>query len=401
MARILIPSPIDIMQIAVLRGAGLQGHECHVAWPEDRLSRALYSKHCKRLHKVPDAGKDPDAYAQAVLNLCREGNYDVVLPTSVNSLEALLPHTEKLSSLTHILMPSQVQFAIGMDKIQTVEMCDQFGFHYPDSVILSAATNIEDIVAKFGFPLVVKHRRNYSGSWGVRCVQSLPELNSAITELSGFTKRLSDLMIQRFIPGTLFDACVVAKDGKIAGIATQARRLMYPISGGVASTLTTIEIPELTQQAIEIVEALHWTGPIQLEFKRDPRDKLFSLIEINPRFWGTTGAWLRAGINFPAMAVSLALHQEVTRAPALPADLRCRYVIGRTPYSLIQLWRAKGFSALRDPIKYSKTWYDFDLSDPLPELWRVYNEISTALRGGRSLSDKTLPVEDIPSYEKY
>ncbi|MEH6558938.1 MAG: ATP-grasp domain-containing protein [Oceanicoccus sp.] len=387
------------MQIAVLRGAGRGGHECHVAWPENRLRRTLYSKYCKSSHTVPDAGKDPKAFAEAILKLCTEEQYDVVLPTSVDSLEALLPYSARLSSVTNILMPSQEQFATGMDKIRTVEMCDQFGFPYPESVILSTETNIEDVAKKFGFPLVVKHRRNYGGSWGVRCVLGVSEMKDAVAELISRTGSISDLKIQRFIPGTLFDACAVAKDGKIAGLATQARRLMYPISGGVASTLVTVEIPELTKQATAIIEALQWTGPIQLEFKRDPKTKLFSLIEINPRFWGTTGAWLREGINFPAMAVSLALHDEVTSPPSLPPHLRCRYVIGRTPYSLVQLWRAKGFSALFDPIKYSKTRYDFDLSDPLPELWRVYNEVSTILRGGRSLADETLPAEFIPSYD--
>jgi predicted ATP-grasp superfamily ATP-dependent carboligase len=352
------------------------------------------------LHTVPDAGKNPEAFAEAILALCTQEQYDVVLPSSVDSIEALLPYAARLSSLTNILMPSQEQFTIGMDKIRTVEMCDQFGFPYPESVILSEETDIEYVATKFGFPLVVKHRRNYGGSWGgVRCVLGVSELKDAVAELISRTGSISDLKIQRFIPGTLFDACAVAKDGKIAGLATQARRLMYPISGGVASTLVTVEIPELTKQAAEIIEALQWTGPIQLEFKRDPQTRLFSLIEINPRFWGTTGAWQREGVNFPAMAVSLALHHEVTSPPSLAPDLRCRYVIGRTPYSFVQLWRVKGFSALFDPVKYNNTWYDFDVSDPLPELWRVYNEISTILRGGRSLADETLPAEFIPSYD--
>jgi predicted ATP-grasp superfamily ATP-dependent carboligase len=399
LAKILIPSPIDLIQISVLRGLGQSGHECHVAWSENRLRRAFYSKHCRSLHTVPDPGTDPEAFSEAILALCATEQYDVVLPTSVDSLEALLPYATRLSSVTNILMPSQEQFAIGMDKIRTVEMCDQFGFPFPESVILSEETDIEDVARKFGFPLVVKHRRNYGGSWGVRCVLSVSEMKAAVAELTRRTGIISDLKIQRFIPGTLFDVSAVAKKGEIGVLVTEARRLMYPISGGVASTLVTVEIPELRKQAIEIIEALQWTGPIQIEFKRDPKTKLFSLIEINPRFWGTTGAWLREGINFPAIAVSLALHNAVTSPPSLAPGLRCRYVIGRTPYSLVQLWRAKGFSALWDPIKYNKTGYDFDLSDPLPELWRVYNEISTILRGGRSLEDNTLSAKFIPSYD--
>ena len=166
----------------------------------------------------------------------------------------------------------------------------------------------------------------------------------------------------------------------------------------MSANLITVDVPGLTAQATRIIAALNWTGPLQLEFKWDAANKEFLLIEINPRFWGTTGAWLRAGLNFPGVAVDLAMGRDVHDSVKLDKDLRFKYLIGRTPYALIQLLRAKGLAELRDPKKFSQTWYDFDIRDPVPDLCRVYKEFRKVLRGDRLLVDNTLPANLIPAY---
>jgi hypothetical protein len=65
---------------------------------------------------------------------------------------------------------------------------------------------------------------------------------------------------------------------------------------------------------------------------------------------------------------------------------------------MIQLFRAKGISALCDPLSYAHTWNDFDIFDPLPDLLRLYWETKEMVRGRRSLIDNSLPAELIPSF---
>jgi len=395
MTTILIPSPTDLMQTTALRALGRRGDVCDVAWSQNSLR---VSRYCRKVIPVPDAGREPIAYAEAVISLCKAGAYDVVLPTSIASLEALLPRITELNELSHTLLPSAHQVELGMDKRRTIEMCRALGYSYPETVFLTPDSKLENIAESFGFPLIVKHQRNFGGSYGVRCVSTMTQLVSTVQELSQLDGDISDCMIQKFIPGALFDACAVARHGKIAGLVTQERRLMYPISGGVAAHLVTINSPGLVSQASTIIRTLKWTGPLQLEFKWDAEKQEFLLIEINPRFWGTTGAWMRAGVNFPGMAVDLAMGRNTQASESLPGNLRFKYLVGRTPYALIQLWRAKGFSGLRDPGRYARTWYDFDIADPVPDLWRMYDELKNVVRGRKSLVDKTLPVNLIPAF---
>ena len=395
MNTVLIPSPVDIMQTAALRALGRRGDVCHVAYDQGKHRKSRY---CRAFIPVPNAEKDPVGYGAAIVDLCKTGNYDVVLPTSVASLEALLPHTKTLNELSNTLLPTAAQVEVGMDKRRTIYMCREFGFAYPDTIFLTGNSNLKKIAKSFGFPLIVKHQRNFGGSFGVRCVSEMRSLAPVVHQLSQLGGDVSDCMVQKFVPGALFDACAVAQNGKVANLVTQVRRLMYPISGGVAAHLVSVENPVLAHQARNIISALNWTGPIQLEFKWDAERREFLLIEINPRFWGTTGAWMRAGINFPGLAVDLAMGRKTQAVKTLPGNLRFKYIIGRTPYAFIQLVRAKGWAASHDPNKYDNTWYDFDWRDPNPDFWRIYEEIRKLARGERTLSDTSLPESEIPAF---
>jgi len=361
------------MQTAALRGLGRRGDVCDVASPQDSWRKRLHgrfnSRFCRRVIPVASPEDDPIAFAEAVVDLCSTGEYDAVLPIQMGTVRALLPYAKDLAAFTGTLLPTEDQFAVGFDKMRTIKICREFGIAYPDSVFLVEDSCIEDISASLGYPIVIKHRQNFGGSIGVRMV----------AEPSGFKPAIAELMLHT---------------------KTQARRLMYPVSGGVGSILVTVDFPQLTEKVTHIVQALNWTGPIQLEFKWDSNRSEFSLIEINPRFWGTTGAWLREGVNFPAVAVDLAMGLEVAPMPRLPPNLRFKHLLGRMPASMIQLWRAKGFSALHDPVAYTRTRSDLDLMDPLPDLWLLLSWVKRKIASKGWLTDNSLPADLIPSFEK-
>jgi predicted ATP-grasp superfamily ATP-dependent carboligase len=397
LATVLIPDPADFAQTAALRGLGRRGDFCDVFATE--ASAKVNGRFCRRLIPGASTPNDPAAFADAVLGLVRHLDYDVLLPTRGNSLEALIHHREALRHKVGVLMPTPEQFQLGVDKRLTVKFCRAHGIEHPDTLFVRPdPTEVECATQSLGFPAVIKHPRNFGGSIGVRMVRDRATLQSALEDLTHLPVATDDLMIQRYLPGALYDACLVAKDGVIEGMVTQERRLMYPVSGGVAGVLATVDIPRLTSLSRDIVRLLRWNGPAQIEFKWDPERRAFSLIELNPRFWATTGAWLKAGANFPGLAVDLAMGRATPPFPQVPAGLRFKYVIGRSTFALWQLWRARGVAALRDPRRYAHTWYDFDRGDPLPDLYRLYCETRNFLAGRRSLTDHTLPPEHIPAF---
>jgi hypothetical protein len=135
---------------------------------------------------------------------------------------------------------------------------------------------------------------------------------------------------------------------------------MHPRSGGFGIENMTTDQPELRELAIELLKAMHWHGPAQVEFKIDSRDGVAKLMEVNGRFWGTLDLSIQAGVNFPLLACRMAVDGDID--PAFEYLVGLRY-IWPFPWRLRKLWPL----VLLDSNLKSDLW----LTDPLPLLAEI------------------------------
>jgi predicted ATP-grasp superfamily ATP-dependent carboligase len=82
------------------------------------------------------------------------------------------------------------------------------------------------------------------------------------------------------------------------------------VDGGSGALNTTVYEPEITENTMKIMKALNWHGVGMAEFKRDSNGEA-KLIEINPKFWGTSECAISAGMNFPYMLYKIAMDGDV------------------------------------------------------------------------------------------
>ena len=68
---------------------------------------------------------------------------------------------------------------------------------------------------------------------------------------------------------------------------TVRRRRQHPSDFGRASTFVeTIELPEIEEPSCRFLAAIGYYGLVELEYKRDPRDGVCKLLDVNARTWG-------------------------------------------------------------------------------------------------------------------
>ena len=74
----------------------------------------------------------------------------------------------------------------------------------------------------------------------------------------------------------------------------------HPPEFGRASTFVeTIDLPLLENLSERFLKAINYYGLVELEYKLDPRDGQYKLLDVNARTWGYHSLGQRAGVGFP------------------------------------------------------------------------------------------------------
>jgi len=132
----------------------------------------------------------------------------------------------------------------------------------------------------------------------------------------------------------------------------------------------TVKDKRLFDYGKTLLDSLHWHGPAQVEVKLDLSDNNYKLLEVNPKFWGTLDLSIKCGVNFPEIALNLALYgkQQTAVSQNFGAALRYRWL---SPF--IKAHRAAGISRvgvirrLINRVEYS----DLDCKDFGPTLYYI------------------------------
>jgi D-aspartate ligase len=181
--------------------------------------------------------------------------------------------------------------AAGVDVPQT---------HYPGTGGEARAAAEE-----IGLPVLVKpeHHVGFKQRFrrqAFRC-ETMDEVDDAYARAEEFGP-----MVQEFIPGgddTLYTVgSYVARDGRPLGVFSGRKLRQTPPGVGTCRVGEAVWVQDAVDAALGLLEAFDYCGLSQVEFKRDPRDAKFKLMEINPRLWQWHGRAAACGVDLPRIA---------------------------------------------------------------------------------------------------
>jgi D-aspartate ligase len=196
------------------------------------------------------------------------------------------------------------------------------------------------------------------------------------------------LMVQELIPGggeSQFSYTALCQDGRPTASLTARRCRQFPMEFGRASTFVkTVDDPGISKLAIRFLQD---TGVVEVEFKRDPRDRDFKLLDVNLRVWGWHSLCGAAGVDYPYLLWLLTIGEPV---PATKPTLGMRWVRMSTdaPTAMREVLRGRlslreYLHSLRSPL--APAIYAAD--DPLPGALEipllVYLMAKRVVSGGR------------------
>jgi predicted ATP-grasp superfamily ATP-dependent carboligase len=180
------------------------------------------------------------------------------------------------------------------------------------------------------------------------------------------------IIVQELIPGgpeMRYSYAAVCQDGHPVGsMVTRAVR-QYPLDFSRFSTFVeTVDEPEVEEAGRRLVQAMRYTGIVQVQFKQDPRDGRHKLLDINPRVFGSHSIGPAAGVDFPTMLWRLSQGLPVGEARARPG-VRWVRMVGDL-MAAVRAAQEGSFS----PLAYVRSFHRplefaiFAADDPLPAL---------------------------------
>jgi carbamoyl-phosphate synthase large subunit len=264
-------------------------------------------------------GDDP-AFADALLQICRERDVDVVVPTVDTELVPLAERRDDFTAagVSVLVAPTQALLRC-LDKWALMLIADGH-VPIPQSAPLDDGFDPE----AFELPVLVKPRVG-SGSRGVRQVDTWDALGAV---------RDGSLLVQQHLPGPEYSLDVLASaDGEVHAVVPRER---LRIDSGIAITSRTVHDDELESAGARAVEAVGLTGVANVQVMRDalgtPR-----LIEINPRFPGTMPLTVGSGVNMPRLALGELLGEPIPPGPIEFRDVAMTRVLEDVPIDVDDL----------------------------------------------------------------
>jgi carbamoyl-phosphate synthase large subunit len=277
----------------------------------DRNAAGLYLVPADRRLLLP-RGDDP-GFVAALLEWCRTQAIEVVVPTVDQELVPLADARSRFleRGVTLVLAEASV-LRICLDKWRLYEDC-RGRLPVPRTGLLDGSLRVAD----WELPLVAKPRTG-SGSRDIHIVTS-PRGLDALPHDGTF-------LVQEHLPGEEHSVDVLATpDGRFLAAVP---RLRLKVDSGVAVAGRTLHDPELETLARDVATILGLSWVANVQTRRDaagaPR-----LLEVNARFPGTMPLTVAAGIDMPAICLSMALGRPAPVALSFRDVAMVRYLEGR------------------------------------------------------------------------
>ncbi len=308
----------DYQGLGIVRSLGRQGVPICVVDNEHSISR--YSRYTKSFVSLADL-RDEHRVVDSLLATGRRLGLEgwVLYPTREELVAAISRHRVELSEVFRVPTPVWESVKWAWDKRNTYRLAQELGIptpitHYPENVEQLAELN--ELNPPFAIKPAIKEHFIYATRAKAWRANNHSELRTLFEKASGLAGN-GEIMVQELIPGggsQQYSYCAFFRSGEAVGKMVVRRRRQHPLEFGRASTyVETLDIPLLEELSERFLRAIDYYGLVEVEYKLDPRDGQYKLLDVNARTWGYHSLGARAGVDFSYM-----LYEDQVGLPVAP-----------------------------------------------------------------------------------
>jgi predicted ATP-grasp superfamily ATP-dependent carboligase len=269
---------------------------------------------------TPDPGSDEDGFVAALAELGDAlGSPAPIFPTHDEGLNAVARAQSQLGNRFLYPFPPWDELERIQDKRTQLERAEAAGLDVPRTGHPRSAAEAAALADELGYPVLVKpadpiafkrrHRRQ-----AFRC-ETRAELEEAYTQAEPH-----EPMVQELVPGgddALYTlGSYLDASGRPLGVFSGRKLRQTPRLVGTCRVGEAVWVQEVVDAGLRLLAAFGFRGLSQVEFKRDPRDGRYKLMEINPRLFQWHGLAAACGVDLPRLA-----YYDLLGLPCPPASM--------------------------------------------------------------------------------
>ena len=362
---------------------------------------AFASRWCAWSSTVPDFARDPDAFIDALLDLCAHHGPRALIPCHDGAIEALRSRRDEVERTVGVALAQEPALGIAIDKTDTLEAATRLGVRVPRGAIVAARGDADGALEESGLPAVLKPVRSWVGMRRLSPIV-INEREPALNAIEELLDAGTPVAVQEWLPGAREAVSFVYARGKVLARFAQHAQRMYPPLGGSSVLRESIPLPPDAEAAAErLVTELDLEGYSEVEFRRD-REGRAVLMEINPRLSASVEIAVRSGVPFPRLVYAWAAGEPIEPCNGYRVGMRMRWLGGDISW-LGSALRERGHPDLPGRARALRSFaadslrpagYDYwDTRDPRPALVRTANAARTfGRRAARRIRRGTRPV---------
>ncbi len=303
-----------------------------VATDADPLSVGLFRADVACV--LPRITEDPRRYEARLEELCRRERVSLVCFGTEIEMRLLAPVKDDLERRTGAILVLNAPWAIDgfMDKWSMTGLLAGKGLPVPDTALAAEPDAVEALLARRGFPLVVKPRRG-SGSRNLFVVRSRDEL----------------AFLSRYVPDAVVQEYLLPDDEEYTVGLYRSRRTGWirqiafrrTLAAGLTYKAEVVDDPEIAAVCRRVVESFDVWGPVNVQLRKTPAG--VRVFEINLRFSSSAVMRAHLGFNEPELCLRDAVLEQPLPEPRIRPGWSLRYwdEVYVSPEELAEL-RARG-----------------------------------------------------------
>jgi predicted ATP-grasp superfamily ATP-dependent carboligase len=400
--KILIPELLERNVLAAVRALGREENELVLAMPRRQVTQNEpkgLSRYVTRAVNIRSPHNTPDGFISDLEHLLERENYDVILPFTHSTVLPVSFYKSRLEKFTRVPVADYTILCKAHDKYQATKIAQSIGVSIPATFYPQSRDELFAMKDEIPFPCLVKARQGCGIGLTIQFAKDFTEVVNGYEKITSQHSNppvddFSRPIIQEYIPGGIHDALYIYANGNCRGAVTQQRVVMYPLQGGTGVVNRTTDDPALLELGKRLLDTLGWHGPSQVEFKLDPRDGKYKLMEINPKFWGTLACSMAAGMNFPKMACEIAMKGDVAPQFEYKVGVTYHWRFPDELYTCVEAPSLKRFGGLLQ-IGQPDVYYDWDWADVMPDIMRAGFTFKTILLNRKRILPARFDLEEL------